>query len=1176
VSSVKLAQFQEAAVSHIVDRLRDRNGSRRMLLADEVGLGKTIVARGVIQALLKGRRRPLTVIYLCSNAEIAEQNRQKLDPESRKPIGRVTELAIERPDSDADLLLYSFTPGTSLREGPGLAWERRLLLYLLHRIYDCPVETKRWREFLRCGAGEENWYRATTWRALSWEFERKTSTAFQEELATAWRAARLSQEPAVRLLKEMVVTFDRDSRDERTHRNRLVALLRGVMQRVALRHLSPDLVILDEVQRFRDVLDEAKNPQHIAAELFARRVPVLILSATPYRALTLAHELSDGAFSHHEDFFKTLEFLFDSDTERPNRIRKNLAQFGERLKSPLPTETLDHELLKLKRALEDDLTKVICRTERNWYVLDRKKGVDDRAIDSGVLPEKSELEEFFRLHKTLSPWVSMGQVTEFWKSAPSLLTFVDGQYHLFRTLRKHRVRVPRSLLSPPSQVKALAKRNHRISRAIDLALGEESAPPRLWAAPTYSYYRDDYFGPSKPRKVLVFSGWRFVPKTVAIVLSQVAAARLGNDPENPSQPLRFTEKSSFHVFDVCFPSLFLASIGDEAFTATRKASQRRAEDVVANAERSLRRHFRKFDIEVVSNGGQRSWQVVMRMEQHRARTKNILAALDQCVGEQEEGTAEHVQRHVEWVEEWLQPSRKRLQISEGWLKRLALVAAFSPAVSLVRACQSVYGEEETGAALPAITALCLGAMRRYFNRPHVQQVIRQHRFRLRWREMPSEDRGYAERVLVYAGDAHLQAVLDEYLYLLRNAAQAETAEKAVDQIGDVWTLSPGNPRTNGARGQGEEVQIDENAEVHSTHFALAFGEDISQDGGPDADDRKLRKSVVREAFNSPFWPFVLATTSVGQEGLDFHLYCRDVLHWNLPSNPVDLEQREGRINRRDCLAVRESIARDWPLSELSLGLSEIAPSRNPWPTVFATIESRDDVQKYKHGLFPHWVYECRNPNDTVRIRRHVPFFATSRDALRYERLKTGLALYRLVFGQANQEDLLEHLQERIEGLDFAVKDAMLKRLASYMLNLTPIRHGEALRHAMEESRKLCVAGADDDTGLRQLLTTCRQILVERATQLLEVKTEIEGLIRLVEQAVQSRNTRSSVIRKAVAALAYFRNPYDHIFDLHSEGGFVDDVDVIQKAWAVIRQQTDNQRYRITPNSEIPAPTVASS
>jgi hypothetical protein len=79
-----------------------------MLLADEVGLGKTIVARGVIQALLKGRRRPLTVIYLCSNAEIAEQNRKKLDPESRKPIGRVTELAIERPSRTPPVLVHSW------------------------------------------------------------------------------------------------------------------------------------------------------------------------------------------------------------------------------------------------------------------------------------------------------------------------------------------------------------------------------------------------------------------------------------------------------------------------------------------------------------------------------------------------------------------------------------------------------------------------------------------------------------------------------------------------------------------------------------------------------------------------------------------------------------------------------------------------------------------------------------------------------------------------------------------------------------------------------------------------------------------------------------------------------------------------------------------------------------
>lgn len=47
---------------------------------------------------------------------------------------------------------------------------------------------------------------------------------------------------------------------------------------------------------------------------------------------------------------------------------------------------------------------------------------------------------------------------------------------------------------------------------------------------------------------------------------------------------------------------------------------------------------------------------------------------------------------------------------------------------------------------------------------------------------------------------------------------------------------------------------------------LAF---VTASGDPDRDGQ-LRPEEVRHAFNSPFWPHVLITTSVGQEGLDFH------------------------------------------------------------------------------------------------------------------------------------------------------------------------------------------------------------------------------------------------------------------------------------------------------------------
>lgn len=1146
MSTLHLAQFQAAAVRHIVSRLRDAAGSRRILLADEVGLGKTVVAQGVIQELTKRRRNPLVVIYLCSNAEIAEQNRVKLDPNSRKPIGRLSELAIEQSENDGGVLLYSFTPGTSLKEGTGMAWERRLILYLLLRIHHLPVFKKHWRLYFQCGAGHDHWFQDTSPKALRQEFERKTTLAFQQALAVEWRKSRLNLATLVREVED----FDPGNQDHRRQRNRHVAYLRGIMQRVALRYLNPDLVILDEVQRFRDVLDEANNADHIAADLFSKRVPVLILSATPYRALTLGHEVADGGTSHHEDFFKTLDFLFDRDLEAPARIRKNLELFGERLRQPGAAEQLDHDLLKLKWVLEADLTKVICRTERNRYVLDRRKGVDDSQAASGEMPGRAELEEFFRLHQSLSPITGMGMVTEFWKSAPSLLTFLDSNYQIYRKLKEHRLRIPRALVTSANEVQSLAKRNHRIKRVIELALGQDDEPPRLWTAPTYTYYQDEYFGHQKPRKVLVFSGWRFVPKTVAIVASRVAQNRLGGEMQEISQPLRFTEKSSFHVFDICFPSPFLAEIGRQAFQVAQSSKNSVAKDVLDQSEHILKRELKRAGIQLVPSGGQRPWQVVMGIERDQGRSRAIVDALEQCVREQDDGASDNLRMHLELVREWLKPCRGPIQISEIWVKRLALVAAFSPAASLLRACQSIYGSQDTNDALPDIAALCFGSMRRYFNRPHVQQSIRQHRFRMPWRQMPSEERGYTERALVYSADAHLQAVLDEYVYLLRHAGPASDVRKALVQLGEVWTLSKGSPRTNGAKGRGHTVLIEENSEVHATHFALAFGEDIARDADPDGDEGKLRKSVVREAFNSPFWPFVLATTSVGQEGLDFHLYCKDILHWNLPSNPVDLEQREGRINRRDCLAVRQSIARDWPADRLWSEAEHRVSLRNPWLSVFDVVAQQDDVQRYKHGLFPHWIYECRNPSMTVRIQRHVPYFSTSKDAARYERLKMGLALYRLVFGQVNQEDLLQRLEAQTAGDTPEEREAKLKRIESYMLNLSPIGPQAAQLHAAEEAEVLLRPGTDF-AELRRLIASVKTLLVQHPKELSDIRMKVEGLIRLVENAVDRGHSGSQEVHRAVAALAYLRNPYDHIFDHHVDGGFMDDIRLICDAWGAV-------------------------
>ena len=76
----ELKDFQRATVERI-DYLY-RHGRYRILISDEVGLGKTLVARGAIAKFAKLRRDEeddlVKVVYICSNATIAEQNLDKL------------------------------------------------------------------------------------------------------------------------------------------------------------------------------------------------------------------------------------------------------------------------------------------------------------------------------------------------------------------------------------------------------------------------------------------------------------------------------------------------------------------------------------------------------------------------------------------------------------------------------------------------------------------------------------------------------------------------------------------------------------------------------------------------------------------------------------------------------------------------------------------------------------------------------------------------------------------------------------------------------------------------------------------------------------------------------------------------------------------------------------------
>lgn len=1130
MSDVKLAEFQSAAVETVCDRLQDRNGSRRFLLADEVGLGKTVVARGVIEELLRRRRgKDLNVVYLCSNSEIADQNRTKLAPNAPPSVRRITQLAWSGSDSDSDRLqLYSFTPGTSLSAGTGMAWERRLLLYLAYRVLRLDILRGHWRDYFQCGAGREDWREDTQFRSLKKEFSRKLRPGFQERIADEWgQPVEVSGATLTPLsaLRDEVDRFDSEDPESRRCRNKLVGILRTGVQRALLDELEPDLVILDEVQRFREVIEEAGSKKSIAARLFERRPAVLILSATPYRMLSLDHE----GQGHYDEFLDTVRFLFaDRGKLEVKSLREDLKAFRERLEVGAFLQGNDPDLLALKSRIETRLRKVICRTERNAYIQDQSKGIQEvrPTGDAFAVPQKPEVADFIRLRRFLLDKVDTSQhITEYWKSCPAPFTFMDAQYAPMAAAKRKKAIVPAGVVEPPSKLGEVARRNMRFRELFQAVFGAPDTPWKfLWTRPTYTYYRDEFFEDADPAKMLIFSGWRFVPKAIALLTSLEAEqriaprGRLWEAEDRP--PLRFTEKGSYHIFDVCFPSPALAQLIEPSSMAHEELT---AKEVLKRTRKALKDALTKAGVVVADTNRSPLWQVVARLERSKSTLVNVqLKESSSYVGDD---TTERFEEHVDIFVDWMSGDEP-LRISEERLTHLARIVAFSPAIALLRAFWATFpstrGQVPTG-----VVDLCFGALRSYFNRRTVRAIVQ--------RSAP-EGRSYARAAIEYCERAHFQAVADEYLYLGKNVLQRSSPDKMAEHLSRVLGIGTGSPNINLTTDTG---RLRQEQLARRAHFALAFGEDLTADQGSHLEQSgPSRKTAVREAFNSPFWPFVLSTTSVGQEGLDFHLFCRDIVHWNLPSNPVDLEQREGRINRRDGLAIRRAIAREWPIKRLAGALT--GEPLSFWEHVFNVIGKAPDMQRYKHGLYPHWIFEPRG-GQVERIRRHLFFYADSQDASRYEELKERLALYRLVFGQPRQQDLLDRIQRTVrDGSGLQVRHAALTR---YMINLSPLGEAHAVARAALEADE--VAGSTEK--LKQLLLDVERIEVERSAELLPVGRELGQLKAIVRQQLKGSDEDVVQLTRAVRALIYLRDPYDAVMDQHIDFGLDDDRERIRSA-----------------------------
>ena len=316
---------------------------------------------------------------------------------------------------------------------------------------------------------------------------------------------------------------------------------------------------------------------------------------------------------------------------------------------------------------------------------------------------------------------------------------------------------------------------------------------------------------------------------------------------------------------------------------------------------------------------------------------------------------------------------------------LAEVALYSPANVSFRCLDRLVTDRAavTEWGLFNSAAVLANGLRSLFNRLDAIQVVESH---------GGSDAPYWRKMLHYISMGNLEAVLDEYLFqLFADRASGAATDGLLLEIASeaAEALSLRSPTLRALDAGNLESSL-----AFIARFALRYG-------GRTQDAEDVRQPEVRRAFNSPFWPFVLASTSVGQEGIDFHWWCHAVFHWNTPSNPVDFEQREGRVDRYRGHAVRKNIVAAHGCEALS------STSGHPWDRLY---DLATDHQDELGDFSPGWVYP--GPH---RIERHVAPFAFSTDLERYDRMKRDVALYRLTFGQPRQEDMLDVLRRR--GID---------------------------------------------------------------------------------------------------------------------------------------------------------------
>lgn len=1016
--------FQQRTADYADSRLWAAEApAYRFLVADEVGLGKTLVAREIVRKTLERfPRSRVDVVYLCSSQAIASQNLRKLQiggSGASAAATRLTLLALGGgTEAEGRVRYFAITPDTSFKIAgrTGQVRERALIFWclkaslgpggraLLQMVSDgrWEYEVSRVRDHPPDAAITERFVRRVTDdAALITDLRALAREALQRGQDGRWRARALM----IGRLREHLAEASVDA----------------VAQR--------GLVIVDEFQRFSDLLrplgPEPTLAQRLAERLMRAGLPsrrVLLLSATPYRLPGVALTLGERPY---DDFVGLVQFL--AGDQPAKQLEAALTAYAGALRAPQRDTTV---IQGARDTAQEILRAVMTRTERVAAT-----AAADAMVQEDVRPLDLEPGEAAAAvaGRRVARRLKAHDTVEYWKSAPYFLDFM--RTYRLRDAAVGSTGADRSWLGRQAagrllmdqtalrRMKKVTPPNARLRDLIAEALpaGTERL---LWLNPSLPYMEPSgAFACARPDlKRLVFTEWRLAPAAISALVSYEVEQRLNAD-QQPKRPRRarrgIRDAARAHqrfaaqgellrlgrpggddaagqglaALALLAPSAALAALGDPldlALRTGRPVGRAEALDVVRKAlEPKLRSLARP------AGGGRADdrwyWAAPLLLEPDLARA--WIAAPDPF-GFEAEARGPEATRLLRAIKAVLQRPQDLGPRPRDLARVLAAQALAAPGVCALRALRRTMKADAAPVAARRAAFRIARGMQALFNQSEAAAAValEQPRAKVYWRQ-----------ALEYCMAGNLQALLDEQLHLVSEArAMFEgSLEKRLAAVAgtvhDSLTLRRGQIEVSGLerRRRGGGAGSVEAVGLRCRH-AARFAEIKDADGGVS------RLDAVRDAFNSPFRPFVLASTTVGQEGLDFHAWCHAVVHWNLPRSPVELEQREGRVHRYKGHAVRLNVAAGTGLP--ALAAAGASAREDPWAVMFRLASGREGADE----LAPHWLFEdCPAP---VRVRRIVPHLKLSREAELWPRLRARLGIYRLVIGLPRQEDLMAALE----------------------------------------------------------------------------------------------------------------------------------------------------------------------